>query len=207
MTIDHLVYAAPDLSRAMDAIETLTGVRPVAGGKHTGRGTHNALLSLGPGAYLEIIAPDPQQLDPEQPRAFGLDALSAPRLVTWAAKAPDIERLVDALRAAGYNAGPVVQGHRDLPAGARLEWKLALNPDRPGDGLVPFLIEWLPGAPHPSETAPLGCTLVSLQGRHPDLESVATALVALGIDLQMEWADSPALIGTLETPAGRVQLS
>ena len=49
--IDHLVFAAPDLDRAVDDLAARFGVRASAGGKHTGRGTHNALLSLGPATY------------------------------------------------------------------------------------------------------------------------------------------------------------
>lgn len=63
--LDHLVYAVADLLAGMDEIEQLLGVRPVAGDRHPQYGTHNALLSLGPKTYLEIVAADPDRTPPE----------------------------------------------------------------------------------------------------------------------------------------------
>ncbi|MEN3325857.1 MAG: hypothetical protein V7638_664 [Acidobacteriota bacterium] len=91
--LDHLVYATPDLEATCRDLEIRLGVRASAGGQHPGRGTHNALLSIGPRAYLEIIAPDP--LQPEiRPVWFGLDQLTAPKLITWAMRVGDLEAFV-----------------------------------------------------------------------------------------------------------------
>ena len=85
--IDHLVYGVPELAPAVARLQALLGVAPAAGGRHEGRGTHNALLALGDDVYLEVIAPDPEQPEPPAPRPFGLNDLTAPRLITFAVHA------------------------------------------------------------------------------------------------------------------------
>ena len=58
--VDHLVIAAETLAQGCDYVESGLGVRPAPGGKHVTMGTHNALVGLGPHAYIEIIAIDPE---------------------------------------------------------------------------------------------------------------------------------------------------
>ena len=164
--IDHIIFGAPGLAAGIEAVEGLLGVRAAMGGKHVGLGTHNALLSLGGGAYVEIIARDPEQPAPSRPLAFGLDIPGEPRLVTWAIKASDIETRAERAKAAGVDLGPVLRMSRVRPDGVRLEWALTYREEMLGDGLVPFLIAWEPG-PHPSETSPGGCRLTSLRGGAP----------------------------------------
>ena len=202
--LDHLVFAVADLDAGMALIEERLGIRPAPGGKHVARGTHNALLSLGRSTYLEIIAPDPAQPG-ARPLPFGLEGLREPRLVTWAAKAPDIEQRVETARAAGYDPGAIVQMSRELPDGGRLNWSLTLPRPDAGDGLVPFLIRWEPG-PHPSETSPPGCDLIALRREHPEPERVRAVLGALGVELPVERAPEPALIATIRGPKGEVEL-
>ncbi len=92
--LDHLVYAAPDLEAAVDDLERRFGVRAVPGGSHPGRGTRNALIGLGEGAYLEILAPDPDQPLPDGPRWLGADASAGPRLTSWAVRTSDLAGIV-----------------------------------------------------------------------------------------------------------------
>jgi Glyoxalase-like domain len=203
--LDHLVYAAPDLRVAVDRLAARTGVAATPGGRHVGAGTHNALLALGADTYLEIIAPDFDQPPPARPRPFGLDTLTAARLVTWALKAPGIEAQVATARAAAYDPGIVTSMSRARPDGVRLMWRLTLTPRLPGDGLVPFLIDW-GTAPHPAAGAAGGCTLVELRAEHPEPAIIRPLLSALNADLALSHGPAPALIATLETPRGRVQL-
>ncbi len=55
--------------------------------------------------YLELIGPDPSQEKPPKPRWFDLDTLLSPRLITWAAKATDLDHLAAAARNAGVFLG------------------------------------------------------------------------------------------------------
>lgn len=110
--VDHLVYAGPDWRIATETIEEALGVRATPGGQHPGRGTRNALIALGASSCIEIIGPDPEQPAPTLPRPFGIDALSAPRLVTWVAKENDLIGLVSRARATGVTVGAVTSGSR-----------------------------------------------------------------------------------------------
>lgn len=203
--LDHLVYGTPDVAATIDDLETRWGVRAAMGGKHPG-GTHNALLSLANGAYLEIIGPDPEQTPPaDRPMAFGLDRLREPRLVTWAIKAPNIEQRVARVRANGFDPGNVEPLSRKRPDGLLLEWKLTRSAELPGDGLIPFLIDW-GNTPHPADSAPAGCVFASLRAEHPDAGTIRSKMRALGEELDVRMGQAPALIATIHTPKGRMEL-
>jgi hypothetical protein len=204
--IDHLVYATTNLDRGIEEIAELLGVPPAPGGQHTGLGTRNALLSLGRGTYLEVIGPDPAQPPPARLRPFGIDSLRESRLVTWLARVTNIEEKAEAARHAGYDPGPVTTMNRALPDGSVLKWKLTMRASLPGDGIVPFLIEW-DTHEHPSRTAPGGCSLIDLEAEHPHPEAIQPMLDALGAELQVSEGGRPALLATIECPRGTVVLS
>src|SRR6266508_2662156 len=140
MTIDHLVYGAPDLAAAVDDLAARFGVRAQPGGKHHGIGTRNALLALGPRTYLEVLAPDPDQPPPSNPLPFGIDELTSPRLVGWAVGCDDIDTAIAGARAAGYDPGDAIEMTRTGATGTVLRWRLTLNAN--AGGPVPFLIAW-----------------------------------------------------------------
>lgn len=203
--VDHLVWGGPNLEREVERLESWTGVRPISGGRHPDEGTRNALLRLGPTEYLELIAPDPTQASLRRPRWFGLDDLAEPRLITWAAKCPDLDQRAAAAKAAGVPLGSVRSGRRDLRDGQVLSWRLTYPDIRLGAGLVPFLIDW-GESPHPAQAAPAGLQLVDLRAEHPDPETIIEYLHLLGLEIPVAFGPTPALIATLDTPRGRVEL-
>ena len=204
-SVDHLVYACPDLPAGIERIESLLGVAATLGGRHPGAGTRNALLSLGPSSYLEIIGPDPEQPEPAQPRLFGIDALTSPRLATWAARDGDLEkRVADALKQ-GIPLGQVKAGSRQSSDGSLLSWRYTSPATVLGGGLVPFFIDW--GAtPHPARNAGRGARLIAFRAEHPDAASVRDLLTKLGLDLPVAAGPGPALIAEIASPKGRVEL-
>jgi len=203
--VDHLVYATPDLDRGVAAVEKLLGVRATPGGQHPGRGTRNALVAVGPTSYLEIVGPDPDQPPPKEPRAFGLDALSTPGLVAWAANTSDLDAIVQDAAGTGVRLGEVKAGSRKRPDGVVLSWRVT-DPGSPASGrIVPFFIDW-GASPHPASSAARGARLVGLRAEHPDVPAVRGTLEALGLDLPVAPGPRPALIAVIEGPNGSIEL-
>lgn len=203
--VDHLVYATPDLQVGIDAIEKQLGVTASAGGQHPGLGTRNALLTLGPSSYLEIIGPDPEQPKPSGPRRFGIDDLKAPRIVRWVVKSGELPAVAERAARSGVTLGPLASGSRRRPDGVVLSWRYTDPAVVAADGLVPFFIDW-GSSPHPALTAARGATLTQLRAEHPDAPRVQKMLDALGLDLKVTPASAPAIIATIDSPRGRVEL-
>lgn len=181
--IDHLVLAVSDLGKAVDGFERDWGVRPDAGGRHQGLGTHNALVSFGT-SYLELIAADPTQPDPDGPRPFGVDDIDDDRLVTWAAR-PDPTRgetlasLIGACRDVGHDPGDPFPMTRQTASGGVLSWQLTF-PAMAHDGVIPFLIDW-GDTTHPATSAPRGPDLTALGGYTTDARRANQILGALAL--------------------------
>jgi hypothetical protein len=204
-TVDHLVYATPDLAAGVRHIEAALGIQASPGGQHPGEGTRNALVALGPTSYLEIIGPDPDQPKPPGPRKFRIDDLTAPRLVTWAAKGTNLARIVEEARRRGVPVGDVIPGSRRTPAGVLLSWHITNQRAFVADGLVPFFIDW-GETPHPAKSAAAGATLISLRAEHPDPENVKRMLGSLGLELPVVKGAEPSLVATIAGPRGRIDL-
>jgi len=195
--VDHLLYGAPALDEGMTRIERLLGARPARGGRHPSYGTCNALLSLGPTCYLEVIAPDPGLPAPARGIGFGLQGVTTPRLVTWALRHATIEAAAE--RAA---LGPVEAGRRERADGTVLAWRLSDPYEERMGGTIPFLIDW-GDTPHPAAAAPSAGRLMELRIEHPAPLRVRSTLEELGIEIEVARADVPRLVAIIEA-AGRI---
>jgi hypothetical protein len=224
LELDHLVVAARTLEEGVRFIADTLGAEPAAGGKHAAMGTHNRLLGLWGGAYLEVIAIDPDaELErsgradaaPARPRWFALDdpAMQArlergPYLAHWVARVPrpkDLGRWQAQYPARIPAVVPMARGD--------LTWRLTVREDGAfpswegaGDGVVPTLIQWDTLA-HPSARLPeTGLALKALRARHPRADALRAQLEWLGAAhlIQVETApdETASLMADIETPAG-----
>jgi catechol 2,3-dioxygenase-like lactoylglutathione lyase family enzyme len=138
--LDHAVISVRDLDEAVEDYRTL-GFTVMLGGVHPGGWTHNALILLADGTYLELLAPvEPRFLDDE-------DALAAPNFlfalvdgegaVGLALTTDDLTSAVTAMRQRSVNVADPRIGGRMRPDGVRLEWRSAML----GRTVLPFFIE------------------------------------------------------------------
>ncbi|MGB9465356.1 MAG: VOC family protein [Candidatus Acidiferrum sp.] len=201
VVLDHILLGCSDLDRGIDFVEKHTGVRAAFGGVHPGRGTRNALLSLGEKHYLEIIAPDPQQS--AAPDHYALQKLSEPRLVGWAAHPGDLNQFAIRLRDTGLAFDGPHAGSRKRPDGRLLQWKtLNLKDDR--GGLLPFFIEWSADTVHPSADAPSGCKFVRFALSTPVDAELNRICTQLDLDVPVEQGEKPHLYARIVGPDGGV---
>ncbi len=202
--IDHMIVAIDSLERGMAQLRELTGVAPVFGGVHPGRGTQNALLSLGPRSYLELIAPNPR--DSAGPRAVA--AYESYRRLTpvgWALHATDVDSLRQAAISLGMSGGTVRGGSRVRDDGTTLSWR-TVTPWSGERWLLPFFIQWGGNSPHPSATSPSGCTLNEVRLYSFTADSLRSMLGALGVRVPVETAQVDRMRLTLDCPKGRVTI-
>lgn len=198
--VDHILLGIDDLDRGVAAFEKLTGVRPVYGGKHP-RGTHNALVSLGGGTYLEIIAVQPGVTPPED--FADLKKLHTLTPIGWAVSSTDSAQLRDRLTSAGLAVNAASPGSRTTPAGKTLSWQTFDLKDNFEE--APFFIVWSPQTAHPSTTSPTGCTLQQWRVAGPHLKKLEQLRGALGLRVEVAEAAATSLRLSLKCPKGPVE--
>jgi hypothetical protein len=199
--LDHIILGCNDLDRGIAFVEERTGVRAILGGVHPGRGTRNALLSLGKRRYLEIMAPDPDQPDAKEPLALHLRKLSEPQITGWAVHPGDVGSLAKKLRDAGVAFEGPTPGSRKRPDGRVLQWQTLTLKDN-ASWLLPFFIEWSADSLHPSADAPAGCRLIRFEAVTPEPDTLAKTAALLSLDMPIIKGEKPQLRATLAGPKG-----
>ncbi|MCZ6618623.1 MAG: VOC family protein [Gammaproteobacteria bacterium] len=201
--IDHIMWGAPDLDAGISEAQRLFGVEAARGGSHPGLGTRNALLSLGEGVYLEIIAPDPRQ---PLEGTFGerLLTLDGCEIITWAASSADLSALSLELAGHGLACRGPVRTQRATPEGDLLTWDL-LFPDAPGyAGTFPFFINWLE-TPHPATGNPPAGSFRALTIGSPRAVELATTLTSLGLEVAVQ-EGAPAIAVEIDVGGSTITL-
>lgn len=203
-SLDHLVLGVHDLQVGIDEFERLTGVRPQYGGAHPGRGTRNALASLGGECYLEILAPNPDdsagtRVASDFARYTGLTPID------WAVQSEDLEALAESLAAQNVTAGSIRPAARARADGVRLEWR-TLSVRDPGHRLIPFFIQWGASTPHPATESPPGCTLVELRFEDPADDELRRMFRRLGIAASIVRGPESRMHLGLTCPNGNVDI-
>lgn len=202
--IDHLVYGVLDLEAAVGRIADATGVKPVEGGRHLGRGTRNYLLGLSPTSYLEVIALDRENPVAEGKRvSFGLDTLKEDRVITWAIHPTDAGAALKTSRQYGADHGDLFAMSRVDGNGNELSWHLASADEAPHDGLAPFIIDWGTSS-HPAKGIP-AAALEILALTSPDHDRVHGLLNSLGLQVAVGTGD-PRIRATLSGPSGLIEI-
>jgi len=205
--LDHLIVACADLESGAAWVAERLGVAMAPGGQHPLMGTHNRVLRLGPGVYLELIAIDPTAPAPARPRWFDLDSpdmqarlARSPALITWAART---DRSVEAVTRVP-ELGPVHAASRGA-----LSWRITIPEDGrlQFGGLLPTVLQW--ESAHPSESMPdSGCALVELSLSHPMSAGLVPMFRALRISGAVDLKPGPKeVVARIRTPKGEVALS
>lgn len=190
--LDHVIISTGILREGIAEFARRTGVTPSFGGKHPGRGTQNALVSLGRGRYLELLAPV-------------VDSSSAGPLVVsgWALHTDQVDALGATLKPHGFAVSPLSPGSRQLPDGALLKWTTAALVDT-NAAAAPFFIHWDSGSIHPSKSSPQGCVLERVTLTDVPPFRTIDLLKALDLDIPVERGKEPGLTLVLQCPKGRV---
>jgi hypothetical protein len=203
-SLDHLILGVNDLASGIGYVERRTGIRAAFGGAHPGRGTQNALLSLGLRCYLEILAPDPQQTLVTWFRE--LSDCTEPRLLGWMARVADIEAFAERLRELGIAHEGPHESFRVRPDGRTLRWKLLRLLDNSHRLLPASFIEWNTASQHPAEDSPSGLRLVGFEVASPTPEELQAAANRMSLQLAVTWSKAPQLRAQIVGPKGKLEL-
>ena len=199
LALDHLAVVCRTIEEGASYVEAVLGAKLSPGGSHPNMGTHNALLSLGPKTYLEVIAVDPSAQRPQQRRWFNLDNYAGPpRMMNWICRTDDLYEALDAAPPGSGTAQRMWRGD--------FAWRMGVTEfgRLPYDDAMPALMQWETGG-HPNQRLPdQGFRLTRLDVFHPAAEEMVQAFPALeSLDLvSIRTGPEKRLIASISTPDG-----
>ncbi len=202
LALDHVAIGCATIAEGQVWAQAALGVPLQPGGQHRRFGTHNLLLGLEEGLYLELIAPDPD--NPTAEGWFGMNRFSGPpRLVNWICRTDDLSAALAALP----EAGPAVEMQR-----GDLRWQIGVpaGGGLPHAGAMPTLIEWAAGTVPPAgRLTQRGVRLTAWQVFHPDAAVIEGRLAGWLDDARVTFvtAPVPGFRAVFDTPGGPRVLS
>ena len=183
LAFDHVLIAVADLGATAGRLYTDHGLTSVAGGRHTGLGTENRIVPLGPD-YVELIAVMRDGDPARSALSRWVHALSrgGDRLAALCLRTDELDGW-----AAALGSAPVAMS-RTNEDGSTLSWRLVGLREMLESPPQPMFIEW-DAAPeiHPGRartrhrTRPRGIGWVELSGRVEDMRGL---LGSHGLDIR-----------------------
>ncbi len=201
VSLDHVIWAVPDLEDYVVRFEELTSIKPVYGGEHTNGVTANYLVSLGPCIYLEIVGPKPGVT----PEMLGDRAATYAREhVAGFALGADLDNVPEEL--AKLTLGERSEGGRNKPDGSALSWVTAgLSDFDFGPDKFQFVIDWT-SEPHPATTAAEGGEIIRLTIANPQVTGLREIVETNRLPIVLQPSGIPNIWLTINTPRGSVIL-
>jgi hypothetical protein len=211
MRLDHVAYAAShdQLADVVNRIGSALGVGLQDGGRHPRFGTHNFVLPLADGAYVEVVAALDHPAADRAPfgRAVRRRADEGGGWLGWVVAVDDITDVENRLGRAA------VDGNRHRPDGVELHWRQIGVQDLLDDPQLPFFVQWqVPPEDHPAAGARDGLRIVAMEIAG-DPEKVAAHLGSTpdapveGVTITWVEADQPGLQAVVfATPRGEVHI-
>lgn len=211
LKLDHLTVIAPTLAEGVSHVRRCLDLDVPFGSRHNYMGTHNHRLHLGNSVYLEIVALDPEGIEPNRARWFGLDNQeqvradwdTGRRLRGWVANTNAIDAIVS-------THGAIFGDEVPLPTGEpTFAFTIPKDGSLPLDGAAPSIIDHRGDASYIASIPDLGVHLHSFTLEHPDPTGIAAFYRELAIENPPVIVQGPEIRyrALIQTPAGLMELT